>query len=92
MDVDKVRRRINSFRDRIPRRCGVAFWSDKSPETDDFCFPDCHSVCEFRALKDSMTFDTWLRLHFKLEAKHVLPNINHTQAAERAEKCRFCPW
>jgi len=21
-----------------------------------------------------------------------LPNINRTQAAERAEKCRFCPW
>jgi len=27
-----------------------------------------------------------------LEAKDVLPNINRTQAAERAEKCRFCPW
>ena len=26
----------------------------------------------------------------KLEAKDVLPNINRTQAAERAEKCRFC--
>ena len=25
----------------------------------------------------------------KLEAKDVLPNINHTQAAERAKKCRF---
>jgi len=24
-----------------------------------------------------------------LEAKDVLPNINCTQAAERAEKCRF---
>jgi len=29
---------------------------------------------------------------FKLEAKDVLPNINHTQAAELAEKCRFCSW
>jgi len=25
----------------------------------------------------------------KLEAKDVLPNMNRTQAAERAEKCRF---
>jgi len=30
--------------------------------------------------------------YVKLEAKDVLPNINCTQAAERAEKCRFCPW
>ena len=28
----------------------------------------------------------------KLEAKNVLPNMNHTQAAERAEKSCFCPW
>jgi len=28
----------------------------------------------------------------KLEAKDVLPNINRTQAAERATKWRFCPW
>jgi len=28
----------------------------------------------------------------KLEAKDVLTNINRTQAAERAEKRRFCPW
>ena len=28
----------------------------------------------------------------KLEAKDVLPNINRTQAAERAEKFRFRPW
>jgi len=27
----------------------------------------------------------------KLEPKDILPNINHTQAAERVEKCRFCP-
>jgi len=27
-----------------------------------------------------------------LEAKDVLPNINRTQAAERAEEYRFCPW
>jgi len=27
----------------------------------------------------------------KLEAKHVLPNINRTQAVERAEKCNFFP-
>jgi len=27
------------------------------------------------------------------EAKDdVLSNINRVQAAERAEKCRFCPW
>jgi len=25
------------------------------------------------------------------EPKDVLPNINRTQAAENAEKCRFCP-
>jgi len=31
-------------------------------------------------------------LKFKLEAKDVVPNINRTQAAEWAEKCRFCPW
>ena len=32
--------------------------------------------------------------YFKLEAKYVLPTINHTQAAEGAEKCQtpFCPW
>jgi len=30
--------------------------------------------------------------YLKLEAKDVLPNINHMQAAERAEKCHFCPW
>jgi len=29
------------------------------------------------------------QLIHKLEAKDVLPNINRTQAAERAEKCRF---
>jgi len=28
----------------------------------------------------------------ELEAEDVLPNINRTQAAERVEKCRFCPW
>jgi len=28
----------------------------------------------------------------KLEAKDVLPNRNHTQATEKAEKCHFCPW
>ena len=28
----------------------------------------------------------------KLEAKDVLPNINRTQAVERAEKSHFCPW
>jgi len=28
----------------------------------------------------------------KLEAKNVLPNVNHMQATERAEKCRFSPW
>jgi len=28
----------------------------------------------------------------KLEAKDVLPNINHTQAAERAKNAVFCPW
>ena len=28
----------------------------------------------------------------KLEDKDVLPNTNPTQAAESAEKCRFCPW
>jgi len=27
----------------------------------------------------------------KQEAKDVSPNINRTQAAKRAEKCRFCP-
>ena len=26
----------------------------------------------------------------QLEAKDVLPNINRTQATERAAKCRFC--
>jgi len=25
----------------------------------------------------------------KLEAKDILPDTNHTQAVERAEKCRF---
>jgi len=30
--------------------------------------------------------------HKKLEAKDVLRNTNHTQAAERAEKCFFCAW
>jgi len=29
---------------------------------------------------------------FSLEAKDVLPNINHVQATEMAEKCDFCPW
>jgi len=28
----------------------------------------------------------------QLEARDVLPNIDRTRAAERAEKCRFCPW
>jgi len=28
----------------------------------------------------------------KKQPKDVLPNVNRTQAAERAEKCRFCPW
>jgi len=28
----------------------------------------------------------------KLEVKDVLPNTNRMQAAERAEKCGFCPW
>jgi len=28
----------------------------------------------------------------KLEAKDVLPNINCTQAAERAKNAIFCPW
>jgi len=28
----------------------------------------------------------------KLEAKDVLPNINHTQATERSEHAVFCPW
>jgi len=27
----------------------------------------------------------------KLKAKEVLPNINHTQAIERAKKCPFVP-
>jgi len=27
----------------------------------------------------------------KLEAEEVLPNTKHTQVAERAEKCPFCP-
>jgi len=28
----------------------------------------------------------------KLKAKDVLPNINYTQVAERAENAIFCPW
>jgi len=30
--------------------------------------------------------------NLKPEAKDVLPSINRTQAAERTEKCCFCPW
>ena len=30
-----------------------------------------------------------LKRNWKLEAKDVLPNVNRTQAAERAKKCRF---
>jgi len=33
--------------------------------------------------------DDGVRENYKLEAKDVLQNINHTQAAERAEKFRF---
>jgi len=28
---------------------------------------------------------------FKTAGKDVLPNINRVQAAERADKCHFCP-
>jgi len=30
-----------------------------------------------------------VKIFWKLEAKDVLPNINRTLVAERAEKCRF---
>ena len=33
----------------------------------------------------------WDNIRTKLRAKDVLPNINRTQAAERAEKCHFVP-
>jgi len=32
------------------------------------------------------------KTRYQIEAKDVLLNINRTQAAERAKKCRFCPW
>jgi len=36
--------------------------------------------------------DSEIKLNIKLEAKDILPNINRTQAVERAEKCHFYPW
>jgi len=33
-----------------------------------------------------------LRQKKELEIKDVLPDINRTHAAERAEKFHFCPW
>ena len=39
-------------------------------------------------------FKSWQRTEklIKLEAEDVLPNINHTLAAERAKNAVFCLW
>ena len=34
----------------------------------------------------------WYKIKEKLEVRDVLPNINRTQASERAEKCCSLPW
>jgi len=52
----------------------------------------------WEVLNKTFTRPLFVRIYVKwhnfiqLKAKDVLPNINLTQAAERAEKCRFCSW
>jgi len=84
------------------RSCAMLSWAHSSATV---CFANINpNLPKFNKLfcsPSSIYFQNFMKTHQwflsyaineqtnKLEAKDVLPNINRTQGAERAEKCRF---